>query len=212
MRFRRASLRLKNSQACSEMGAGVLHLAANPSPWVIKHAALIPEGGRVLDLACGSGRHAIWLAGQGYMVDAVDRDPVAVAGLQGYANINAAVADLETGSWPVSDPRYGEMYFAGGADGGVSGIYDGIVVSRYLFRPLLTVLAQMLAPGGVLIYETFMVGNERYGRPSSPDYLLRPDELKSVYAPLLEIRAFEQGEIKEPAPAVMQRICASRPV
>jgi len=183
-------------------------LTATPSPWVIEHAAFIPESGRVLDLACGSGRHAIWLAGQGYRVDAVDRDPLAVAGLQGYANIHAVIADLETGNWPVDDPQYHEMYAAGEADGGVSGIYDGIIVSRYLFRPLLAVLAQMLAPGGVLIYETFMVGNERYGRPSNPDYLLRPDELKSVYAPLLEIRAFEQGEIKEPVPAVMQRICA----
>jgi len=145
----------------------------------------------VLDLACGSGRHTIWLAGQGYLVDAVDRDPDAVAGLQGIANVNVSIADLETGSWPVTDQQY-----------------DGIIVSRYLFRPLLGVLSLMLNPGGVLIYETFMVGNERYGRPSNPDYLLRPDELKSVYAPLLEIRAFEQGEVEEPVPAVIQRICA----
>jgi len=166
-------------------------LTGAPSPWVIEHAALFGKSGRVLDLACGSGRHAIWLAGQGYMVDAVDRDPEAIAGLQGMANVNAGIADLEAGNWPATDQRY-----------------DGIVVSRYLFRPLLSVLPQMLNPGGVLIYETFMVGNELYGRPSNPDYLLRPDELKSVYAPLLEIRAFEQGKVEEPVPAVMQRICA----
>jgi len=187
---------------------GALHLTASPSPWVVEHAALIRQGGRVLDLACGSGRHAIWLAGQGYQVDAVDRDQVAVAGLQGYTNINAAIADLETGNWPATDPRYGAVYSDRGGDDGISGIYDGIIVSRYLFRPLLAVLANMLAPGGVLIYETFMLGNERYGRPSNPDYLLRPDELKSVYAPLLEVHAFEQGETKAPVPAVMQRICA----
>lgn len=145
----------------------------------------------MLDLACGSGRHTIWLAGQGYLVDAVDRDSDAVAGLQGIANVNASIADLETGNWPAMDQQY-----------------DGIIVSRYLFRPLLSVLPPMLNPGGVLIYETFMVGNERYGRPSNPDYLLRPDELKSVYAPLLEIRTFEQGEVEEPVPAVIQRICA----
>jgi len=166
-------------------------LSGTPSSWVVEHAAFIGKGGRVLDLACGSGRHAIWLAGQGYMVDAVDRDPEAIAGLQGIANINAGIADLETGNWPATDQRY-----------------DGIIVSRYLFRPLLEVLSQMLNPGGVLIYETFMVGNERYGRPSNPDYLLRPDELKLVYTPLLEVRAFEQGKVEKPVPAVMQRICA----
>jgi SAM-dependent methyltransferase len=145
----------------------------------------------VLDLACGSGRHAIWLAGQGYQVDAVDRDAQAVAGMQGMLNINISIADIETGNWPAVDQRY-----------------DGIVVSRYLFRPLLNTLAAMLNPDGVLIYETFMLGNERYGRPSNPDYLLQPDELKMVYAPLLEIYAFEQGKVDEPVPAMTQRICA----
>ncbi len=161
-----------------------------PSQWVVEHTPLIRKGGRVLDVACGNGRHAIWLARQGYLVDAVDRDYQAVAGMSGIANINVSIADIETGHWPVSDRKY-----------------DGIVVSRYLYRPLLGKLAKMLHPDGVLIYETFMVGNERYGRPSNPDYLLLPDELKLVYAPLLEIRAFEQGEVDGPAPAVMQRIC-----
>jgi len=178
-------------------------LTAAPSSWVVEHAGLIRKGGRVLDLACGGGRHAVWLAAQGYLVDAVDRDPEAIAAMQGIANINADIADLETGNWPATDQRYDVV-----CDDAHDGIYDGIIVSRYLFRPLLSVLPSMLKPGGVLIYETFMVGNERYGRPSNPDYLLRPDELKSVYAPLLEIRAFEQGEVEEPVPAVMQRICA----
>ncbi len=166
-------------------------MIGTPSQWVVEHAALIHKGGRVLDLACGSGRHAIWLAGQGYQVYAVDRDAQAVAGMQGMANISVSITDIETGHWPETDQRY-----------------DGIVVSRYLFRPLLSTLAEMLNPDGVLIYETFMIGNERYGRPSNPDYLLQPDELKMVYAPLLRIYAFEQGRFEEPVLAMVQRICA----
>lgn len=176
-------------------------MTAAPSTWVVEHAALIRKGGRVLDLACGSGRHAIWLADQGFLVDAVDRDGQALANMQGRPNIYTHVTDLETGNWPADDLYYGENYHD---------IYDGIIVSRYLFRPLLSTLAAMLAPGGVLIYETFMLGNERYGRPSNPDFLLQPDELKSVYEPLLHIHAFEQGKVEHPVPAMMQRICATK--
>lgn len=166
-------------------------MIGTPSQWVVEHAPLVRKGGRVLDLACGSGRHAIWLAGQGYQVDAVDRDAQAVVAIQAMPNISVSITDIETGDWPETDQRY-----------------DGIVVSRYLFRPLLKALAGMLNPDGVLIYETFMLGNERYGRPSNPDYLLQPDELNLVYAPLLKIYAFEQGKVDDPVPAVMQRICA----
>lgn len=166
-------------------------MIGTPSQWVIEHAALIRKGGSVIDLACGSGRHAIWLAGQGFQIDAVDRDAQALAGMQGMPNIYVSMTDIEAGNWPADDKQY-----------------DGIVVSRYLFRPLLRTLATMLNPGGVLIYETFMLGNERYGRPSNPDYLLQPDELKTVYAPLLRIYAFEQGKVDDPVPAVTQRICA----
>lgn len=166
-------------------------MIGTPSRWVVEHAPLIRKGGRVLDLACGTGRHAIWLAGQGYQVDAIDRDAQAVAGMQGMLNIKVTIADLETGNWPVTGQQY-----------------DGIIVSRYLYRPLLSSLARMLNPDGVLIYETFMLGNERYGRPSNPDYLLLPDELKMVYTPLLKIYAFEQGKVEDPVPAMTQRICA----
>ncbi len=165
-----------------------------PSPWIVKYAPLIPKQGRVLDLACGYGRHAIWLAEQGYRVDAINRDTKAVSDLSGLDNVNVLMIDLETSHWPQSDQRY-----------------DGLVVSRYLYRPLLPVLATMLNPGGVLIYETFMVGNERYGKPSNPNYLLRQNELLEIYSPLLKIISFEQGEEHQPRPAVMQRICASRP-
>lgn len=168
-------------------------MTAAPSPWVVKHASLITTGGRVLDLACGSGRHAIWLARQGFQVEAVDRDAAALAAMAGFSHIHALIADLEADPWPYPDQGF-----------------DGIVVSRYLHRPLLPQLAAALTPGGVLIYETFMIGNERHGKPNNPDFLLQPDELITTYAPLLKIVAFEQGEQLVPKPAVMQRICAIR--
>lgn len=173
------------------MDTAGLDFIASPSQWVVQHAALIRKAGRVLDLACGNGRNAIWLARQGFVVEAQDRDEQALAHMRDMQNIHVMVADIENGAWPLSAQKY-----------------DGIVVCRYLFRPLLARLATMLNPDGVLIYETFMTGNERYGRPQNPDFLLKPDELKTVYAPVLEIKAFWQGEIESDVPAVMQRICA----
>lgn len=167
------------------------HTHEVPSPWITEHATLISAGGRVLDLACGSGRHSIWLAQQGYQVDAIDRDASALAGMSHINNIHVHIADLE------ADEVYTFNHH-----------YDGIIVSRYLYRPLLNTLALILNPKGVLIYETFMLGNERYGKPSSPNFLLQPDELLDAYSPVLRIVAFEQGEVMQPRPAVMQRICA----
>jgi SAM-dependent methyltransferase len=164
-----------------------------PSSWIVKYAPLIRKSGRILDLACGSGRHAIWLTKQGYQVDALDRDAKALANMAGIDNIDVYIVDLEAGDWPDSGQRY-----------------DGIIVSRYLYRPLLSRLAELLNPGGMLIYETFMVGNERYGKPSNPDFLLLPNELLEIYSPLLSVIAFEQGEVETPRPAVTQRICAKK--
>lgn len=167
------------------------NLIGKPSPWMVEYAPLITHGGRVLDLACGSGRHAIWLAELGYQVDAIDRDAAVMSEMIGIDNINIRIADIEANDAPLLKAQY-----------------DGIIVSRYLYRPLLNSLAEALKPGGVLIYETFMTGNERYGKPSNPDFLLRPDELLDIYTPLLKIIAFAQGDESEPRPAVMQRICA----
>jgi SAM-dependent methyltransferase len=166
-------------------------MPATPSAWIVKYAPLIRCGGRVLDVACGSGRHAIWLAAQGYVVDAIDRDEAVMAAMVGLDNIHIQVADLEA----ATAYQFKEQY-------------DGIVVSRYLYRPLLPRLAAILKPGGVLIYETFMLGNARYGKPSNPDFLLQPDELQASYAQSLHIVAFAQGDEQTPTPAVMQRICA----
>lgn len=162
-----------------------------PSSWIVKFAPLIKRQGLVLDLACGSGRHAKWLAQQGYQVHALDRDPIATANMQGMDGIRITTIDLETAELPTFEHSY-----------------DGIIVSRYLHRPLFATLANLLNPGGILIYETFMRGNERFGKPSNPDFLLMPDELLNTYAPLLKVLAFEQGEVLEPKPAMLQRICA----
>lgn len=163
-----------------------------PSPWVCRWTSLIRPGGAVLDLACGSGRHARYLAAMGFRVDAVDRDPQALAGIEG-RGIVPLQADLEGQAWP-----YAGRSFA------------AAVVCNYLWRPLFPALLESLAPEGVLIYETFASGNERYGRPSNPDFLLRPGELLDVVRGKLSVVAFEEGFVERPKPAVIQRLCAVR--
>lgn len=164
-----------------------------PSDWVRRFAPLIRSGGEVLDLACGTGRHARWLAARGYLVDAVDRDAVCIDGLTGVEGLRLLVADLEGAPWPYPGRSW-----------------NGIVVANYLHRALLPVLLAALRPGGVLIYETFMLGNERFGRPSNPDFLLRPGELLEAVRGELAVVAFEQGEVDIPKSAVVQRLCAVR--
>ena len=150
---------------------------------------LIRCGGRVLDLAAGNGRHTRLLLESGFAVCAVDRDISALSPLAG-AGCEVREIDLETGDvWPLGTG------------------YDGIVVTNYLHRPLLPAIAQALAPGGVLIYETFARGNERFGRPHNPDFLLRPGELLDAFA-MLTVIAFEQGEVSVPRPAAIQRIAS----
>ena len=161
-----------------------------PSPWVLRHAHRFAAAGRILDLACGSGRHSRWLAARGHQVLAVDRDAEALAALAGMAGITPLQADLEAAAWPLA---------------GV--VVDGVVVTRYLHRPRLEEVLALLAPGGVLIYETFMVGHERHGRPTRPDFLLREGELLQVAERAgLFVVAFEQGLTA--GPARVQRLCA----
>jgi SAM-dependent methyltransferase len=162
-----------------------------PSPWVQLWAPSIPAAGRVLDVACGNGRHARWLAARGHRVEAVDRDANGLVALAGVMGIHPRVADLESAPWPYA----GEQFAA-------------IVVVNYLHRPLFPHLLAALAPGGVLIYETFAAGNERYGRPRNPDFLLQPGELLQVVHGRLEVIAYENLTVDAPRPAVMQRMCA----
>jgi SAM-dependent methyltransferase len=175
------------------MAADLPHAAiAAPSVWVRRFAAQLPPG-EVLDLACGSGRHARLFAALGHPVLAVDRDPTALAACAA-PGIATEPRDLEDGSpWPYA-----------------AGRFAGIVVANYLHRPLFPALLDSLAPDGVLIYETFALGNERYGKPSNPAFLLRPGELLALAtqrADRLRIVAYEDGEIDEPKPARVQRIC-----
>jgi SAM-dependent methyltransferase len=167
------------------------HEQLAPSAWVCRFAPLIAPGGAVLDLACGHGRHARYLAGLGCRVEALDRDSAALAGLAGVAGVATRCIDLEASPWPYAAARF-----------------DGIVVTNYLHRPLLPALLRTLRPGGILIYETFAVGNEKLGRPSNPEFLLRPDELLQWVNGRLQVLAFEQGLVEKPVPAVIQRICA----
>ena len=169
--------------------------AESPSAWVTRFATLIRPGGTVLDLACGRGRNARWLAEQRFRVTAVDREAAMLAELQGVDNIQTLQADLETGAWPFEKQRF-----------------DSIVVCRYLHRPLLPLLARSMEEDGILIYETFMAGQEQFGKPSNPDFLLKNNELFNIFNPLLEILSFEQGLVHQPNPAMLQRICARRPV
>lgn len=171
------------------------NLAASspPSDWVMRWSDLVDKTGAVLDVACGTGRHAVFFAKRGHDVKAVDRDPAAIAALAAQRGIEALRADIEAGPWP-----YAGRTFA------------AIIVTNYLHRPLLPVLTEALAPGGVLIYETFARGNERFGRPSNPAFLLRPGELLDAVRGRLRVIAYEDVQVEVPKPAMVQRICARR--
>jgi SAM-dependent methyltransferase len=165
------------------------------SAWVARFAERIPQGGPVLDLAAGGGRHTRFLVGRGHPVTAVDRDVAGLTDLLTNPAVTILAGDLEDGRpWPLGERRFA-----------------GVIVTNYLHRPLLPVLVAAVAPGGCLIYETFAVGNERFGKPSNPDFLLRPGELLEAVRGKLTVIAYENLEVAEPRPAVIQRIAAVAP-
>lgn len=163
-----------------------------PSPWIVQWAGLVPDGAAVLDVAAGGGRHGRLFAERGHRVTCLDRD---TAALPRDLGLEIVQADLEGGSpWPLGERRFG-----------------AVIVTNYLHRPLFPVLLAALAPGGILLYETFMAGHERFGRPSRPDFLLRDGELLEWVRGVLSVTAYEARLISEPRLAMVQRVAARRP-
>ena len=176
-----------------EKGRRSRHLRiTEPSPWVRRFAPLVPRGGVVLDVAAGGGRHSRHFLVLGYGVVAIDRTAEPLTDLLAHPRAQVIEADLEDGSWPLGDRTFA-----------------GVVVTNYLYRPLFPRLLDALEAGGVLIYETFARGNERFSRPRSPDHLLRGGELLSMIDGRLQVVAYEHGIVERtPIPGVVQRICA----
>ena len=161
------------------------------SAWILRHAGLVSPGARVLDLAAGSGRHARLFAARGATVVAIDCDAGALGALAAVAGVEVRCADLEGPVWPLA----GETF-------------DAVIVSRYLHRPRFDDVLALLAPAGTLLYETFAVGNERFGRPTNPAFLLEPGELLERVHERLVVVDFEQGAHGQPPAAVVQRLAA----
>jgi SAM-dependent methyltransferase len=171
---------------------------APPSDWLLRWLHLLSPGRTALDLACGSGRHVRVLASAGLQVTAVDRDAAALASLADVAGVDTLCADLESAPWPLAGRSF-----------------DVVLVTNYLWRPLLADLIGAVDPGGLLIYETFALGQETVGRPSRPEFLLRPGELLTLVQPDLHVLAFEDGWLPGPSPEApprrVQRVLARRP-
>ena len=168
-----------------------MHTSSEPSLWVSKCAKLLRPNSKVLDLACGSGRHARYLADRGHLVTAVDKDAESLAQFANFSGIHVVEFDLERGEWPFPEEKF-----------------DGIVVTNYLHRPIISHIVNGLSDSGILIYETFMIGNEQLGRPTNPDFLLRANELIDVVREKLQVVMYEAGPVSLPKPAYIQRVCA----
>ncbi|MFM0507580.1 class I SAM-dependent methyltransferase [Paraburkholderia sp. RL17-373-BIF-A] len=172
--------------------ATAMHGVGEPSPWVRDWAHLVAAGGAVLDVASGAGRHARFFASLGHPVTAIDRDTAALDALRDEPLVTPLEADLEGAAWPLpADAKFA-----------------AVVVTNYLHRPLFPQLLRALAPGGVLVYETFAQGNESVGKPSNPAFLLAPGELLERVRGQLRVVVFQDGFLAQPRPAYVQRICA----
>ena len=163
----------------------------HPSAWIMRFAGLIAPSGHVLDVACGKGRNTRYLLEKGLRVSALDIDVSGVSDLQGSPLLTQIQADLESAPWPLSGQTY-----------------DAVVVTNYLHRPILDDIVNSVGVSGLLLYETFAVGNEAFGRPRNPDYLLSRGELLTRVARRMTVLAYEDLTVDEPAPAAIQRICA----
>lgn len=167
------------------------HDVNHPSAWIRRFAGLIAPGGHVLDVACGKGRNTRYLLEKGLRVSALDIDMGGLHDLYGAALLTQIQADIESATWPLSGQTY-----------------DAVVVTNYLHRPILDDIVNSVGVSGLLLYETFAVGNEAFGRPRNPDYLLRRGELLTRVAGRMTVLAYEDLTVEEPNPAAIQRICA----
>lgn len=165
------------------------HVLGEPSSWITRWAPAVTADATVLDLACGGGRHLRWWAARGHRVTGVDRDAAALATLAGLGEL--ITADIENAAWPLAGRQF-----------------DLVLVTNYLWRPLWPHILASIAPGGLLLYETFAQGHEALGRPSRPDFLLQPAELLTACAGL-EVLGYEAGQLAAP-PRIVQRIAARR--
>ena len=170
------------------------HRSRLPSTWITRHAELIAPRGHVLDLACGGGRHTRHLRDRGLHVTAIDIDTSGLADLADDPLVEIVETDLER---PGTQPLAGRRF-------------DAVVVTDYLFRPLLVSLVECLKPGGVFLYETFALGNERFGRPRNPDFLLQRGELLALAEGRLRVIAYEHRAVPPPTPKIVQRLCARK--
>jgi SAM-dependent methyltransferase len=165
-----------------------MHGTETPSNWVTRWTHLLPTKSHVLDLACGAGRHMRWLAEQGHTCVGVDRSTEALLAAGAYGQV--VEADIEGGPWPLTGQQF-----------------DAVVVTNYLWRPLMPRILESIKPQGFLIYETFAVGHEKIGKPSRPDFLLQHGELLQTCAQM-HVIAYEEGYLEQP-PKFVQRIVAS---
>ena len=171
-----------------------MHDQQQPAPWFVRHAGLIGAGTSLLDVACGHGRHARFFAQRGAEVTAIDRDVTALQSLDATNNVTVVCRDIEGQAWPFAPHAF-----------------DTVIVCNYLWRPAFAALLATIKPGGVLLYETFMDGNERYGKPSRPDFLLRSNELLALTREAFRVVAFEEGDERDAAGqpcATKQKIAA----
>ncbi len=175
--------------------ATAVHGGGSPSDWLLRWRHLLAPGRSALDLACGGGRHVRWLASNGLRVTALDRDARALAGLSGLDGVTTLCADLEAGAWPLPGHQF-----------------DLVLVTNYLWRPLFGQLIDAVAPGGLLIYETFALGQETVGRPSRPEFLLAPGELLTLARPGLQVLGYEDGWSSQEPLRRLQRLCAHKPL
>jgi len=158
---------------------------------VARWIRLLKADSLVLDLACGFGRHTRLAIEHGHRVVAVDRNEEALAGLASLPGVRTVQADTEGAEWPLKEHRF-----------------DAVIVTNYLYRPLFPALLESITEAGLLIYETFAQGNEQFGRPSNPDYLLEPAELCDIVRPALRVLGYEDVYVDSPKPAMVQRVCA----